>query len=74
MIIKATKEELENGARDYWTLEAMRKFGRGFVKQLGLAGAQADNDNLQRMKNAWPEYWKQYEGMGASLRKKKERE
>lgn len=72
MIINATKEQLEAVTKDYWTLEAMRKYGAGFVKQLGLAGAHADANNLARMKAAWPEYWKRYEGMGQSLRDKKE--
>ncbi|MFA6158878.1 MAG: hypothetical protein WC763_04650 [Candidatus Paceibacterota bacterium] len=63
---------MENASRDYWTLEAMRKFGGGFVKALGNAGAQADKNNLERLKKAWPEYWKEYEHMGESLRRKKE--
>jgi hypothetical protein len=72
MIITATKEQIEEGARNYWTLEAMRKFGGGFVKSLGHAGAQADKVNLERLKRAWPEYWAEYAHMGESLRRKKE--
>lgn len=72
MIIRATKEELEKGARDYWTLEAMRKFGGGFVKMLGQLAAHADSDNLERIKKAWPEYWAEYELTGESLQKQKE--
>lgn len=72
MIITATKEQIEEGAQNYWTLEAMRKFGGGFVKALGNAGAHADRGNLERMKKAWPEYWKEYQHMGESLRRKKE--
>jgi len=72
MLITATKEEIEAGASAYWTLEAMRKYGGGFVKHLGLAGAHADPQNLERIKKAWPEYWEQYSKMGESLRRQRE--
>lgn len=58
--------------KTYWTLEAMRKFGGGFVKLIGNLGAHADEDNILRMKKAWPEYWERYEKMGQSLQTKKE--
>ncbi len=70
MIITHIDEQM---ATDYWTLEAMRKFGGGFVKQLGIACAHADKENLARVKTAFPEYWKCYEHMGLSMRNNKEK-
>ncbi len=54
-------------SRDHWTLKAMQNFGGGFVKQLAEACRHADANNLQRIKDAFPEYWKQYEDMGKRL-------
>jgi hypothetical protein len=61
----------EDNDRDYWTRKAMRQFGGGFVQQLAHLAEQADSNNLARIKAAWPEYWKQYEEMGRSLKDKK---
>lgn len=55
--------------KDIWTLKAMTKYGGGFVHALAQAAYQADSNNLQRIKDAWPEYWKEYEEMGESLAK-----
>ena len=53
--------------RDFWTLKAMAKYGGGFVKQLAMAGMQADDNNIRRIQNAWPEYWAEYEDIGKKL-------
>ena len=42
---------------------AMTKYGGGFVKSLGEALFHADTHNTIKIKNAWPEYWKQYAEM-----------
>jgi hypothetical protein len=52
---------------DYWTIAAMRLLGGGFVRALGDAAIQADVDNLNRIKLAWPEYWARYQALGVSL-------
>jgi hypothetical protein len=57
--------------QDFETLQAMTKFGGGFVKALAQAAHHADSNNLERIKQAWPEYWKQYEEMGKSLERTK---
>lgn len=57
----------EEHNRDYWTLNAMAKYGGGFVKALAETARHADQNNLNRIKQAWPEYWKEYEHMGKSL-------
>lgn len=54
--------------KNYWTMKAMRTFGGGFVKALAEAMAQADSINLQKIRDTWPEYIAQYEGMGERLR------
>lgn len=46
---------------DLKVIEAMRKHGGGFVKALAEAAFRADSENLAKIKDAWPEYWKQYE-------------
>lgn len=34
--------------------------GGGFVRALAIAIRKADPTNYQKLKNAFPEYWKQY--------------
>lgn len=53
--------------QDYWTLKAMSKYGGGFVKALAQAAHQADANNRERIKNAFPEYWKEYTRIGQKL-------
>ena len=45
---------------DREVLRAMRIYGGGFVSALAEAGYRADEENLRRIKEAWPEYWSQY--------------
>jgi len=42
------------------TAEAMKRVGGGFVAALGEALMRADPINRARIKEAFPEYWKQY--------------
>jgi len=46
--------------QDAKTIEAMIAHGGSFVRALGLAALRADSDNLERIKTAFPEYWKKY--------------
>ena len=55
---------------DHWTIHAMIKTGGSFVKALGLAAQQADDDNLCRIKVTWPVYWNHYAKMGERLQQK----
>lgn len=57
-----------NDDTDFWTLEAMTTYGGSFVKKLAECARMADDENLQKIKDTWPEYWKQYEGMGQKLK------
>jgi len=43
--------------------EAMIKYGGSFVSSLGKALRQADHININKIKSAFPEYWKQYSDM-----------
>lgn len=44
--------------------ENMVKYGGGFVQALGTALYRADRINTARIRNAFPEYWKQYKDWG----------
>ena len=41
-------------------IDAMQRWGGGFVQSLAQAARRADSENLRRIKAAWPEYWRQY--------------
>ena len=45
---------------DLRVVEAMEKYGGGFVKKLAAAAMVADSVNLAIIKGAWPEYWDEY--------------
>jgi hypothetical protein len=47
----------------YEMVEAMRKYGGGFVKCLAECFAHADQFNLKRLEAAFPEYVEQYIAM-----------
>lgn len=49
-----------NNPTDIQILKAMRNYGGGFASQLALAGLCADENNLARLKSAFPELWQQY--------------
>lgn len=53
---------------DYWTVQAMKRYGGGFVRALADAAILADDDNLSRLKAAWPEYWLKYSDLSERLR------
>lgn len=72
IIITGSMERLENDARDYWTIEAMGKYGGSFVKSLAEAARHAYRQNLAKIKATWIEYWTEYEKMGRELEEKHE--
>jgi hypothetical protein len=49
--------------QDLLTVEAMTRYGGSFVKALAELANRADSINLQKIKETWPEYWKEYEKM-----------
>jgi hypothetical protein len=49
--------------QDLKTIQTMIRFGGSFVSNLGKAALCADANNLQKIKDAFPEYWKQYTEM-----------
>lgn len=73
IIITGSIERLESDARDYWTIEAMAKYGGSFVKALAEAARHADPQNLAKIKTTWVEYWTEYEKTGRELEEKHER-
>ena len=48
---------------DYPIIEAMKKYGGGFVKTLAELCWHADQENYRKIKKAWPEYFEQYAKM-----------
>ncbi|HRJ06902.1 MAG TPA: hypothetical protein PK911_05145 [Candidatus Saccharibacteria bacterium] len=50
-------------AEDVKVIQAMIRFGGSFVKALGHAAFAADPENLQKIKDTWPEYWEKYTDM-----------
>jgi hypothetical protein len=52
----------------YWTHRAMQQYGGSFIKALAGLIVVADDDNLVRIRLAWPEYWKDYSEMGQRLK------
>ena len=55
---------------DAEVLDAMVAYGGGFVSALGKAGWNADEENLRRIKEAWPEYWLEYTNIAKVVRQK----
>jgi hypothetical protein len=45
---------------DAKVVEMMQRYGGGFVQALAAACARADDQNLLRIKGAFPEYWERY--------------
>lgn len=41
-------------------VEAMKRYGGGFVKALAMCFRRADLHNLKRLREAFPDYWTQY--------------
>lgn len=41
-------------------VNAMKMYGGSFVKCLAEAAMHADPQNFRKIKETWPEYWKEY--------------
>lgn len=50
--------------------ENMIKYGGSFVKNLGKTLGNADPINQKKIKETWPEYWKQYDHKWGTIEKK----
>lgn len=48
---------------DLAVIKAMRAYGGSFVQALAQAALLADENNLKRIKDAFPDYWKRYAEM-----------
>lgn len=58
--------------RDYWTMDAMEKYGGGFVQILSTLARHADATNFAKIKDTWPDYWSEYEARGREMEAKGE--
>jgi pyruvate/2-oxoacid:ferredoxin oxidoreductase beta subunit len=55
---------------DLYVVEAMEVYGGSFVQALAACFRRADSNNTQRLKDAFPEYWKQYTEMAEKIKVK----
>lgn len=62
-------DTLEEQRQDWQVIQAMKWYGGCFVEALSNLWLLADSDNQRRIKEAWPEYWKQYAEMAEELSK-----
>jgi hypothetical protein len=54
---------------DEWTLQAMRRFGGGFVQALAVAYRAADDDNRRLLRAAFDDkYGPEYRKFGAAMK------
>lgn len=53
--------------QDARTAFAMQAYGGSFVKYIGMAARNADPQNLQKIKDTWPEYWAKYSEMAKGM-------
>ncbi len=51
----------------YAVAKAMSMYGGGFVKKLAELILLADPANLEKIKNAFPEYWEKYSNMSGTM-------
>lgn len=51
-----------------FVINAMINSGGSFVSALGVTLARADDKNTEKIKQAFPEYWKQYLEMGMKVK------
>ncbi len=56
---------------DTEVLWAMKKYGGDFVDALAEAGFRADSENLRRIKEAWPDVWKDYAALARKAKQEK---
>ena len=54
--------------KEWEVVQAMKHYGGGFVKALANAWFHADEDNQRRIREAWPEYWGEYDSMAEMMR------
>jgi phage gp37-like protein len=52
-------------------VNAMEKYGGSFVKALATTCRLADEDNLWRIRHAFPEIWANYTGIAETLELKR---
>lgn len=59
-------DRIKMKTEDLNAITAMSRFGGGFASTLAQAFLRADDDNFQRLKNAFPEMWEMYSEIGKS--------
>jgi len=51
----------------YYMIQAMKRWGGSFVKNLAFCFETADSDNMRRLFVAFPEYVEKYQTLGKTL-------
>jgi hypothetical protein len=46
--------------KEFKVIATMEQFGGSFIKALALCFLKADSINFEKLKKAFPEYWKEY--------------
>jgi hypothetical protein len=60
---------MEHGTADYWTVEAMTKYGGSFVQALAGAYRVADERNREKLRATFAEEFAQYAALAGVARK-----
>lgn len=63
MIIERTPDDDAQDAAMDATIEAMMKYGGGFVQGLGALYRRADAENQRRLASAFPDYFAKYRAL-----------
>lgn len=64
MIEEHNKDMAELQEEKYLVCSGMSVYGGSFIKSLGVTLGQADENNTVKIRNAFPEYWKEYLRVG----------
>lgn len=69
MIEFVEQDDVQLDAHRLIVSRAMRKYGGSFVASLGAALLFADQQNVIRIRDAFPDYWDKYLGIAAGEEK-----
>ncbi len=65
-LIKMNIYKLEE--EKYFVIIGMNAYGGSFVQALSIALTHADSINVMKIKETWPNYWKEYLAVGKKLK------
>ena len=68
-MINYLKKKMEIEEEKYFVSLGMREKGGSFVRSIGFALLHADMTNVEKIKETWPEYWKEFLEWGQEMDK-----